>query len=349
MTETQKAQPVEVRRRGQPVPRTYLTAMAALLVLAWAGRGTVVETWPGTHSTVTSKPDTAAPAELNTVNARSNDPVDFARLHGWIAYGTKEGIWAVDPKRPNHNLQLSDQAGDPLSWSRHASKLLIARQTDPQTWPGDLFVLKADGSETRLTDLRRHPWLSGGSFSPDGSQVVYSTIFGHRWHSVVWLIDADGGTPQRLFRRKRDIAHPVFSPNGEKIAFVAGGGDHSNTFMVMNADGGHARVVLSPDRLQGASHVNHLAWSPDGTRLAFDADRPGDGVWRMEIYTFNSDGTGLTLIRPGRNPDWSPEGSRIAFVHHGVLYTMAADGTDKQKVRRVGLEVPIAWNRSRDA
>jgi hypothetical protein len=162
MTETQKAQPVEVRRRGQPVPRTYVTAMAALLVLAGAGRGTVVETSTGTPPTVTSKPDTAAPAELNTINARSSDSVNFARLHGWIAYDTKEGIWAVDPKRPNHHLQLSDQAGSPLSWPRHASKLLISRRTKPQTYQDDLFVLNADGSETRLTDLRRpseHPHL----------------------------------------------------------------------------------------------------------------------------------------------------------------------------------------------
>jgi hypothetical protein len=55
-----------------------------------------------------AKPDATGPAELDTSKGGSSDPVNLARLHGWIAFGTKEGIWTVDPKRPNHELQLSE-------------------------------------------------------------------------------------------------------------------------------------------------------------------------------------------------------------------------------------------------
>ena len=56
------------------------------------------------------------------------------------------------------------------------------------------------------------------------------------------------------------------------------------------------------------------AWSPDGTRLAFDSNRDGD----QEIYTMNSlDGSRLTKLTDNQNhdgePTWSPDGTKIAF------------------------------------
>lgn len=55
------------------------------------------------------------------------------------------------------------------------------------------------------------------------------------------------------------------------------------------------------------------AWSPGGTRIAFESRRDGDN----EIYTIRPDGTGRTQITKNStsdlDPTWSPDGSRIAF------------------------------------
>jgi Tol biopolymer transport system component len=50
------------------------------------------------------------------------------------------------------------------------------------------------------------------------------------------------------------------------------------------------------------------AWSPDGSRLAFDGD--------SGLYLINADGSGLTLLNNpgGWDPTWSPDAHRIAFV-----------------------------------
>lgn len=56
------------------------------------------------------------------------------------------------------------------------------------------------------------------------------------------------------------------------------------------------------------------AWSPDGSRLAFDSTR--DGV--LNVYLMNADGGGTSRLT--RNlaqefePDWSPDGTRIMFA-----------------------------------
>lgn len=57
------------------------------------------------------------------------------------------------------------------------------------------------------------------------------------------------------------------------------------------------------------------AWSPDGTRIAFSR-------WMFntddEIFMVNADGTGTRQVtsneRPDGSPSWSPDGRRIAFV-----------------------------------
>jgi TolB protein len=103
----------------------------------------------------------------------------FSEVGGWIAYGNEGGIWALNPTpggTPSDRIQLSERPGEPIAWSSDGSKLLIRREMPDATRdPGtdfDLYVLNADGTETRLT------WnpASGrtGSFTPDGSKVAYA-------------------------------------------------------------------------------------------------------------------------------------------------------------------------------
>jgi PKD repeat protein len=83
-----------------------------------------------------------------------------------------------------------------------------------------------------------------------------------------------------------------------------------------------------------ASTVGYPAWSPDGTRIAFNCqvDTGND-----DICTINLDGTGFARITtdPASDsfPTWSPDGVSIAFstTRYGtgpVIAVMNADGSD---------------------
>lgn len=81
--------------------------------------------------------------------------------------------------------------------------------------------------------------------------------------------------------------------------------------MILNADGTGARnLTNTPDLHELYPHA-----SPDGSRIAFVVDT-GEGAERQRaVWMMNVDGSGRTLVAAdGRQPCWSPDGTRIAYL-----------------------------------
>lgn len=105
---------------------------------------------------------------------------------------------------------------------------------------------------------------------------------------------------------------------------------------VVNADGTGRKCLVK----QGVEPQYGLAWSPDGTKIAF--------VWQRdhsrEIHVINADGTGEKNLSPipanDQYPAWSPGGSRIAFTSGNPPYgsiafdicVMNPDGTGRSRL-----------------
>jgi TolB protein len=88
----------------------------------------------------------------------------------------------------------------------------------------------------------------------------------------------------------------------------------------------------------GAKRLGHdrcsrdVAWSPDGSRIAFSKESRG-GISTMKV-----DGSDLRQLTHGDDfePAWSPDGTTIAFVQEplvGSLWLMDADGTNQHQLR----------------
>jgi Tol biopolymer transport system component len=83
-------------------------------------------------------------------------------------------------------------------------------------------------------------------------------------------------------------------------------------------------------------HLDNPSWSPDGKRIAFEAQETD----KFAIYTIGADGGGLAKLTSGAandsQPRWSPDGKRIAFISdrdgHLQIYVMNADGGDQRRV-----------------
>ena len=127
--------------------------------------------------------------------------------------------------------------------------------------------------------------------------------------------NADGSNLVRLTDHPAWEAYPAWSPDGSRIAFVSDRDDNAEIY-VMNADG--SGLVRLTDQLADVGVWNIipswlLAWSPDGSRIAFVSDRDGNA----EIYVMNADGSDLSRLTDNPALDfglnWSPDSGRIAF------------------------------------
>ncbi len=155
----------------------------------------------------------------------------------------------------------------------------------------------------------------------------------------------EGGNQQRITNNLRLDHYPVWSPDGDRIAVIAGGGDYRGEIYTMSPDGSDVQSLGLVD--VRVAHVPPV-WSPNGQRLAFVANE-GELYTRERrtVYTVRPDGSELVKVgEMGASlpypddltvaPAWHPDGERIAFAGFNgeevTIHTVRFDGEDLRRV-----------------
>ena len=116
-------------------------------------------------------------------------------------------------------------------------------------------TLQANGSQA-ITPL----WLRDVQVSPDGSQVLFC------YKGDIYKVSANGGTAVQLTTQDSYECSPVWSADGEKIAFSSDRHGNLDVF-VMSAEGGSATRLT----YNSTAEVPQ-AFTPDGQWVMFGAD-----------------------------------------------------------------------------
>ena len=212
-------------------------------------------------------------------------------------------------------------------------------KTGPRSEPGidrsDLFTVRPDGSDQR--NMSKGAVAEGPvNWSADGSTVAFihqsaepgaDGAFG--LHTGVFVMGADGRGLREIVacqgsygRLPCDIRFLALSPSGSQLAYLRylpyrPGAIRS--ISVIRTDGTGGREIPCP---QCGLGIGPLAWSPDGTRLAFGADLAGIGgdigPNLSPLYVVDVAAGMVTkfidITTSSPYPSWSPDGKRIALA-----------------------------------
>jgi dipeptidyl aminopeptidase/acylaminoacyl peptidase len=208
-------------------------------------------------------------------------------------------------------IEVTQHVGDDRTarWAPDGRTLAFVGDRDGRD---DIQVVPARGG--RATQLTYDRFDNTDlDWSPDGRWLAYisqrsdTDLFSNN----VCLVPSGGGAVRVLTHGLADNDRsPRWSPDGHDIAFMSNRGDTDDLWAV-DPDGNNLRRLTD-----GLGERADPQWSPDGRWLAYTQLLHGDvDVWLMP--SAGGEPRKLTDGGVNRAPRWSPDGTRLLYLHAG--------------------------------
>lgn len=262
-------------------------------------------------------------------------------LPGWFAFTVPGGdLWVMrgDGSGRRQVTESGDGVDTSPTWAPDARRLAFRHSVGTGGGPGNtdtIRIVQADG-----TGLRE---LVPGSFpawSPDGDWIAFRGVSG----VDLAVIKPDGSslTPYGI----ENAECPVWAPDGRRILYCrnsdSGGGASDNwDVWVMNRDGSARRQLT-----QNPARDYPVAWSGDGSEIAFFSDRDGKGA----SFVMRADGSDQAPLTAATDLSavgaWLPDGSFVIASGGGKApewYVLGRSEARKPIPQLSGAFDPIAW------
>ena len=213
-----------------------------------------------------------------------------------------------------------------------AAALMAAPAPSLATFPGSTGDLAWGGPTVGdpfdADSVARSVDTTGASvrWSPDGTKLAYTRRDGSTW--AVWVVNADG-------TGRRKVTQPVdngagllendywvaWSPDGSQLAFSR---KVTNGVVEPAIDRVELRIVNANATGNGQevwresnARLEHIEWSPDGSRIAGERIVPLGFNSVDYLVTISLSGALTTIAGPGPSHFYAPEGKRLSWAPDG--------------------------------
>lgn len=244
----------------------------------------------------------------------------------WIAItsGRYDGIWLVKPNGTGLQQLTADLAvGYKMKWSPEGKMLAgrAAKYENQRRYNVVKVYDTATKKERLLSDFRT--LMPGLPQWTDGNQKI--ALFANRGLELFSAVEATAATNTSAISKR-----PLVFANEQGLLIIDTGTTAQNKIQPVPGEAVNA------------------ALSTDGSKIVFE-------MINGHLYVCKPDGSALLDLGRGERPQWSPDGSKIAFMissddGHKMLgadiYVMRADGSSKTNLTNSAgrLEMNCSWS-----
>jgi dipeptidyl aminopeptidase/acylaminoacyl peptidase len=203
-----------------------------------------------------------------------------------------------------------------------------------------IWLAPIDGGEPEVLDVDLELDLAsnpmGPQWSTDGAQLAVTAPHPADGRSAIWVITIATKLARVLVEHDARDSSPVWSPDGEWIAFLSRRFGRASA-SVVRSDGLGDPIQLS-DAARGFDD-HSLTWSRDSAKVAFareavDGEKHGDHIFTVDIQTGATKQVTTRLC--GRHAlTWAPDRNLIMHV---------ADDSEWDQIAVVNADNSSGWN-----
>jgi len=254
-------------------------------------------------------------------------------MHTLLFAQDKEAEWDVAAPVGEWNWKAIDFETDEGTWmnldvSPHGDKIVFDML-------GDIYIMPFGGGTAEV--LRKGiPWEVQPRFSPDGSQILFTSDAGGG--DNCWVMNRDGSDAKQITKEDfRLLNNGVWSPDGEYIIarkhFTSGRSLGAGEMWMYHISGGEGLQLTK--RKNDQQDVNEPSVSPDGRYVYFSEDMypggffqynkdPNSQIYEIKRYDRDKGETETVISGPGGafRPQISPDGTKLAFIKRNRTHTV---------------------------
>ncbi len=290
----------------------------------------------------------ANPSQTTQLTSFDLHPVRFLSMgNGTLSFGYDGELYTMkegeQPKKVNVNIRTQEKSnadkfitinGGVQEMAVHPNGKEIAFVAR-----GEVFVTSIDGSLTkRITNTPETERFI--AFSPDGKSLLYSSERNGKWsiyksekvrEEEPFFFASTLLKEEAVVETKEDNYLPEFSPDGKKLAYIAG----RRTLRIQDVESGNTVDLLTPEDLfHMRDGDKYFTWSPDSKWLLVDWNKL---LNNSEVLLLSADGKEIiNLTESGYydySPKWMNEGKQmIWFSNRDGLKSYATSGNSQSDV-----------------